>query len=51
MGQRGRQRVEESFTFEAQSLHYLRLFAEMKITRLAASFGERMTPALAKARG
>jgi glycosyltransferase involved in cell wall biosynthesis len=36
MGQRGRRRVEESFTFEAQSVQYQRLFAEMRIPPLAA---------------
>jgi glycosyltransferase involved in cell wall biosynthesis len=33
LGGQGRRRVEESFTFEAQSVRYQRLFADMGITR------------------
>jgi glycosyltransferase involved in cell wall biosynthesis len=53
LGGQGRRRVEEAFTFEAQSDRYQRLFAEMGIARLAASLGERVPSphALAQARG
>jgi glycosyltransferase involved in cell wall biosynthesis len=51
MGCQGRQRVEGSFTFAAQSVQYQRLFAEMGIVRLATSLCEHELHALAEARG
>jgi glycosyltransferase involved in cell wall biosynthesis len=51
LGGQARRHVEESFTFEAQSVPYQRLFAEMGIARFAARLSEGVPPALAKARG